>query len=157
METPASLRIVIDHIDGSRRGQRQELACGPRVRFGRHPDCEITFDAHRDLDASSRHAELRQEGDRFVLVDTGSSNGTFVGGERIAELEVTVGTPIEIEFGGGGPRLRLLIGDDAQVAALPGLETTSSRAAPGRRQALWLVGVVAVVALLGLLGWRLAG
>ncbi len=157
METPPSLRIVIDHIDGSRRGQRQELPCGPRVRFGRHPDCEITFDAHRDLDASSRHAELRQEDDRFVLVDTGSSNGTFVGGERVTELAVMPGTPIEIEFGGGGPRLRLLIGDDAQVAALPRLDTTSSRAVPGRRQALWLVGVVAVVALLGLLGWRLAG
>jgi len=148
---------VIDHIDGSRRGQRQELACGPRIRFGRHPDCEITFDAHRDLDASSRHAELRQGDDRFVLVDTGSSNGTFVGGERIAELDVPVGAPIEVEFGAGGPRLRLLVGDDAQVAALPRLETTSSRALPGRRRALWLVGLVALVALLGLLGWRLAG
>ncbi len=157
METPPSLRIVVDHIDGSRRGQRQELACGARVRFGRHPDCEITFDAHRDLDASSRHAELRQDGDRFVLIDTGSSNGTFVNGERIAEQEVPVGQPIEVEFGGGGPRLRLLVGDDVQVAALPRLETTSSRAIPRRRKTLWVVGLVALVALLGLLGWRLAG
>ncbi|MFC5061566.1 ATP-binding cassette domain-containing protein [Actinomycetospora atypica] len=35
-----------------------------------------------DLLASRFHAELRREGERWVLVDLGSSNGTFVNGSR---------------------------------------------------------------------------
>ena len=35
---PAEVRVVIDHVAGSRRGQRQEFASGRRVRFGRHPE-----------------------------------------------------------------------------------------------------------------------
>ena len=94
------MRVVIDHIAGSRAGQRQEFPAGERVRFGRHPDCEVSFDPHRDIDASSRHAELRPARDAnasgsvndsggrrdatgprsqaWVLVDLGSSNGTYV-------------------------------------------------------------------------------
>lgn len=121
-ETPVvakEVRIVIDHVDGTRRGQRQELPADGRIRFGRHPDCEVAFDAHRDIDASSRHAELRPVGQSWVLVDLGSSNGTFVEGHRSTEAPVTAGVPITVEFGPGGPRLRLFIGDDAALAALP--------------------------------------
>ena len=44
----------------------------------------MSFDPHRDIDASSRHAELRRIDAGWVLVDLGSSNGTFlkVHGER---------------------------------------------------------------------------
>ena len=72
------MRVVIDHVAGSRRGQRQEFAPGSRVRFGRHPECEVSFDPQRDIDASSRHAELRQLETGWVLVDLGSSNGTYL-------------------------------------------------------------------------------
>ena len=47
------MKVVVDHIGGSRRGQRQEFDLGERLRFGRHPDNEVSFDAHRDLDASA--------------------------------------------------------------------------------------------------------
>ena len=36
-----------------------------------------------DLLASRRHAELRREGDQWLLVDLGSANGTFVNGRRV--------------------------------------------------------------------------
>ena len=91
------MRVVIDHIAGSRRGQRQEFPASSRVRFGRHPDCEVSFDPHRDIDASSRHAELRvldvppasgtePVAQGWVLVDLGSSNGTYVEGHRVTEI-----------------------------------------------------------------------
>lgn len=121
-EAPAAnteVRIVIDHVDGTRRGQRQELPADARIRFGRHPECEVAFDAHRDIDASSRHAELRPVGSSWVLVDLGSSNGTFVEGHRSTEAPIAAGVPTMVEFGPGGPRLRLFIGDDAALAALP--------------------------------------
>jgi len=126
---PEAVRIVIDHVSGSRRGQRQELPSDDRVRFGRHPECEVSFDAHRDIDASSRHAELRRSGERWVLVDVGSSNGTFVDGKRITEAPVSPGVPVMVDFGPAGPKLRLFIGDDDQVVRLaaPPIEAPRSR------------------------------
>jgi ABC transport system ATP-binding/permease protein len=116
------MRVVIDHVAGSRRGQRQEFPTSARVRFGRHPDCEVSFDPHRDIDASSRHAELRpaQGVDAgWVLVDLGSSNGTYVEGHRVTETPVTHSVPVSVEFGPGGPRIRLFVGDDAAIESLP--------------------------------------
>lgn len=110
---------MIDHVAGARRGQRQEFAAGKRLRFGRHPECEVSFDPHRDIDASSRHAELRALDDGWTLVDLGSSNGTYVDGKRVTEAAVPTGTPLSIEFGPGGPRVRLFVGDDAAIEALP--------------------------------------
>lgn len=110
--------VIVDHLAGSRRGQRQELPPA-RTQFGRHPDCQVSFDAHRDIDASSRHAELRRADRGWVLVDLGSSNGTFVDGQRVTEVAVPLATPLTVEFGPGGPRIRLFIGDADAVAALP--------------------------------------
>ena len=110
---------MIDHVAGNRRGQRQEFPAATRVRFGRHPECEVSFDPQRDIDASSRHAELRQSEDRWLLADIGSSNGTFVDGARITEATLGPGTAQHVEFGPGGPLIRLFIGDDAAIAALP--------------------------------------
>lgn len=120
-----SPRVVIDHIAGSRRGQRQEFPAPSagevpsRIRFGRHPECEVSFDPHRDIDASSRHAELRTVETGWVLVDLGSSNGTYAEGHRITETPITRNAPVNIEFGPGGPRVRLFVGDDREIEALP--------------------------------------
>jgi hypothetical protein len=148
------MKIVIDHIAGSRAGQRQELDAVPKLRFGRHPDNEISFDAHRDLDASSRHAELLEEADGFVLRDVGSSNGLLVDGSRVTEAPVPPGQSLEVEFGVGGPRVRLFIGDPEQIPARP---SASSLAIPAfsepkrdrrRRIALMIVTVaLAIVAV----------
>jgi hypothetical protein len=136
-------RIVLDHLTGSRRGQRQELSADQRVRFGRHPDNEVSFDAHRDLDASSRHAELRREDGRYVLRDIGSSNGLWVRGARLTEFEVPTGEPVEVEFGSGGPKLRVYIGDPAHAPAQPAA-TESVIARESRLRRALLVAVVVV-------------
>lgn len=146
---PAALRVVIDHIDGARRGQRQELEARERIRFGRHPECEVSFDAHRDIDASSRHAELRPVDDSWVLVDLGSSNGTFVEGHRTTEAPVAAGVATMVEFGPGGPRLRIFIGDDAAIAAL--LPPPRPRKLPLRRKILIAGGAFVVALILAML------
>jgi pSer/pThr/pTyr-binding forkhead associated (FHA) protein len=152
------MRVVIDHIAGSRRGQRQEFSASSRIRFGRHPDCEVSFDPHRDIDASSRHAELRvvetphvsgtePVSQAWVLVDLGSSNGTYVEGHRVAETPVSRTVPLSIEFGPGGPRIRLFLGDEAAIESLP-------PAPVERTQRRWVLPVVAgaiVLVVLGLL------
>lgn len=113
------MRVVVDHVAGSRRGQRQEFPADGRVRFGRHPECEVSFDPQRDIDASSRHAELRQVDAGWVLVDLGSSNGTYADGHRVTETPVVRNVPVAVEFGPGGPRIRLFVGDDKAIEALP--------------------------------------
>ncbi len=138
------MRVVIDHVAGTRRGQRQEIPATARIRFGRHPDCEVAFDAHRDIDASSRHAELRPVEAGWVLVDIGSSNGTYVEGRRVTETPVSAATPTGVEFGMGGPRVRLFIGDDAAIEALAPAVIELARPA-------WLVPAIAAGALLLLL------
>ena len=121
------MRVVIDHVAGARRGQRQEFPAQARIRFGRHPDCEVSFDPHRDIDASSRHAELRRLEAGWVLVDLGSSNGTYVDGHRVTETPVAREVPIRVEFGPGGPCIRLFVGDDAAIEALPAPEIERTR------------------------------
>ena len=57
------------------------------LRIGRADDSDVVV---RDLQVSRRHAELRDlGGGRFQLTDTGSSNGTFVNGQRITTTVVT--------------------------------------------------------------------
>mgnify|MGYP001618170703 CR=1 FL=1 len=122
-----TIRIVIDHLTGSAEGKRQEFDAGSRVRFGRHPDSEVVFDAQKDLDVSTRHAELVEDGDTYWLVDVGSSNGTLVDAARIVRHRVSLGSPVEVELGAGGPRLRIFVG---AVAAAPPPISTSSGVAP---------------------------
>jgi len=117
---------------------------GARVRFGRHPECEVSFDPHRDIDASSRHAELRTVDAGWVLVDLGSSNGTYVDGHRITEAPVARDVPVVIEFGPGGPRIRLFVGDDAAIEALPP-PPMEARRPPWRGIALVAVGILGVI------------
>ena len=55
--------------------------------IGRGDDNDVVI---RDLQVSRRHAELRGlGGGRFQLTDTGSSNGTFVNGQRVTTEVVT--------------------------------------------------------------------
>lgn len=98
----------------------------PVVRVGRMPDCDVAFDPHADLDASGRHAEFRREGGRWIVVDSGSRNGTWVNGKKIDRHALVQGD--EVEFGPGGPRLRVeLPADDiATTPARPGAETEAS-------------------------------
>ncbi|MCB9614173.1 MAG: FHA domain-containing protein [Sandaracinus sp.] len=111
----------------------------PVVRLGRMPDSDVVFDAHADLDASGRHAEIRREGDAWVLVDVGSRNGTFVAGQRINRHVLRDGD--EVECGPGGPRLRVELKsrsaepvpvrpNAATVAATPVAESSVPRTEP---------------------------
>ena len=62
-------------------GNGQQVVLGEfRLTFGRLPECTVTFD---DTNVSREHAEIRPDGDGFVLSDLGSTNGTTVNGEPV--------------------------------------------------------------------------
>lgn len=113
------------HLDGACAGQtrivRKEFAT-----IGRHPSADVQFDPEQDLDVSGRHAALFHQGGGWLLRDLGSSNGTWVNGERIKGDRPLSANDV-IRFGGQGPRLVFLSGDEA--AAVP--ETRRDPAAPG--------------------------
>lgn len=53
----------------------------PRLVIGRGEGCEVRLP---DPSVSARHATLRQHGGSYLLVDEGSTNGTYLGDVRLA-------------------------------------------------------------------------
>ncbi|HEY5729951.1 MAG TPA: FHA domain-containing protein [Anaerolineales bacterium] len=54
---------------------------GDQLNIGRDSTNEITIN---DAEISRRHARLTYQGGKYVLEDLGSTNGTFVNGQRLA-------------------------------------------------------------------------
>jgi S1-C subfamily serine protease len=106
-------------MSGGRAGHR-EVFDKAYIALGRHPLSDLRFDAERDLDVSTRHAALVQAGDRFVLRDLGSRNGTFVNGRRIAG-DQPLAPGDRLRFGPNGPEAEFqLVAEGAEqvVAAV---------------------------------------
>lgn len=63
------------------------------VNIGRDPQCDVVLD---NLGVSRRHAQIRKVGERFVLADTQSTNGVFIGDRRISSIELQPGDSFKI-------------------------------------------------------------
>ena len=72
---------------------------------GRHPDADLPLDPTRDLDVSVRHAAVFRAGGGWVVRDLGSTNGTWVNGEKLKGDRALVPGDV-IRLGREGPRLR---------------------------------------------------
>jgi len=109
--------LVVHITTGSRAGQRETLARAVSIA-GRHPECDLRFDAQVDLDVSTRHAEFRSEQGGWIVRDLGSTNGTFVNGSRIASP-----TPVKagdvVLLGSKGPRIEIVSAGASSEAAVP--------------------------------------
>src|SRR4030042_1614726 len=55
---------------------------GDALSIGRHPQSDIVLDQPM---VSRNHARIEKRGEKFIIRDLGSSNGTFVGGKRMEE------------------------------------------------------------------------
>ena len=81
-------------IQGRDQGTRFELD-GHSVAFPLGRDTGNQIQLH-DTEVSRRHAEVRRNGDVFLLNDLGSSNGTFVNNQRIQQRELASGDQVQI-------------------------------------------------------------
>ncbi|MGJ3508291.1 FHA domain-containing protein FhaB/FipA [Enemella sp. A6] len=61
-------------------GQRADLSSAP-ILIGRNNECQIKLDA--DDYVSTRHARVNNSTDGWYIEDLGSTNGTYVNGQRI--------------------------------------------------------------------------
>ena len=89
------------------------------VKVGRDPaECHLVFDQSEWPMVSRRHAEFRVKDDRCLIVDTNSSFGTFLDGQRLTEpSEVKVGS--QVQFGAGGPVMRVVSAEAVPQAQAP--------------------------------------
>jgi hypothetical protein len=88
-EVPEVVReLVTLTVDG-----RQHEVTKRRVVLGRSRECDIQL---ADPNVSRRHAELRQEGATYWIVDLDSTNGTEVNGQRTSRSKLEAGDRIMI-------------------------------------------------------------
>jgi hypothetical protein len=73
-------------------GRKHEIT-KPSVVIGRSREADIRVS---DVNVSRRHAELRQDGTAYVIVDLGSTNGVEVNGKRTDRAKVRDGDRITI-------------------------------------------------------------
>lgn len=112
---------------GARAGARDRFEKSI-VAIGRHPINDLRFDAERDLDVSSRHAELRIVGERYVLVDLGSTNGTYVNGKAVSG-EQTLADGDVLTFGTNGPQCEFrVVGEQASASPARGAPAPTAAA-----------------------------
>lgn len=100
---PLEIRI----LTGARAGQVERFEKGVVV-VGRHAVTDLRFDPEKDLDVSGRHAEIRSLNDGYSVYDRGSTNGTFVNGNRVpggGTAELNDGDTIK--FGASGPEVEV--------------------------------------------------
>jgi serine protease Do len=104
----------LQFVSGAQQGQ-SALVAGDRFLIGRGSDCQLTL---ADGEASRRHAVLRPQDDgSVVLEDLGSTNGTYVNGQRIAG-------PVTLQ---GGERVRI---GDTELNFLDGAGPAQAQPAP---------------------------
>jgi Protein of unknown function (DUF3662)/FHA domain len=80
--------VVALVFDGTRREVKER-----RIVIGRSRDCDIQL---ADANVSRRHAELRQEGASYWIVDLGSTNGMEVNGKRVKRAKLRDGDTITL-------------------------------------------------------------
>lgn len=97
--SPAKPAPAATHVIVLATGQEITLRPGATATIGRLPTCEVLVN---DPNVSRRHAEIRPQGDGFVLVDLGSTNGTRVAGSSVTEHPLRDGDVVTL----GGTRLR---------------------------------------------------
>jgi len=84
-------RLVV--TEGPLRGTTLPLGSSA-VLVGRAPSCTLVLD---DDYSSSRHARIFPQGDQWFVEDLGSTNGTFVGEQRVEQpTPVPTGTAVRI-------------------------------------------------------------
>ncbi|MFC8585899.1 FHA domain-containing protein [Streptomyces sp. NPDC057217] len=77
---------------------------------GRDPQGDLVID---DARVSWRHATISWGGRSWVIEDHGSTNGTFVSGQRIHQMEIGPGSAVHLGNATDGPRLNLAAGAQA--------------------------------------------
>ncbi len=72
---------------------RRTVLTGERLLLGRSRECDLVLD---DPNVSRQHAEVRREGDSWVVADLGSMNGVKVNGQRVETAALEPGDEVTL-------------------------------------------------------------
>jgi ABC-type multidrug transport system ATPase subunit/pSer/pThr/pTyr-binding forkhead associated (FHA) protein/prepilin signal peptidase PulO-like enzyme (type II secretory pathway) len=92
------------------------LQPGVSYRLGRDPQSDIVLTDER---VSWRHAVLQLEHDGWVLADAGSTNGTYVGTQRVDRIAISSDCVLRLGNSEDGPILRCMPRLSGQPASPP--------------------------------------
>jgi len=139
--------LEVKILTGARAGQIKRLE-KPMISVGRNPDVDVRFDPGKDLDVSGRHAEFRAKGAGYELHDLGSTNGTFVNGERLAG-SVALRNGDTIRFGANGPEVEVSLHVTGSIKTVGATEerialAVKKQTAGMRRMFIGGLGIIAV-------------
>jgi pSer/pThr/pTyr-binding forkhead associated (FHA) protein len=90
--SPEELGVEKELVTLSVDGRKHEIT-KQRTVIGRSRECDIQIE---DPSASRRHAEVRQEGTAYWIVDLDSTNGLEVNGLRVRRAKLDHGDTITI-------------------------------------------------------------
>ena len=79
-------------IKGPDRGESVRLVDRP-VHFGSSPSCEMVLS---DKTVSRKHVMAELVGDEVMMVDCGSTNGTFIQGSRFEKISIGFGAEVKL-------------------------------------------------------------
>jgi diguanylate cyclase (GGDEF)-like protein len=113
-------RGVLVRMDSLHAGHVTALA-GPEVRLGRHSSNDLVVD---DEGISRTHAVVGRDETGYFIEDLGSSNGTFVNGERIQRARLFDGVVVQL---GSRVCFRFSLADENQEQIFRRLYETSVR------------------------------
>lgn len=82
--------VLVMFKDGKRRDFPMKKST---LSIGRQPESDLRIPTP---DVSRRHCELVIEDDTLIIHDVGSSNGTYVNGRSIEEVELKAGDQIKV-------------------------------------------------------------
>src|SRR5438552_877941 len=100
--SPQATSAVPSLVVRTRRSDH-ELQAGAIYRIGRDPKSDIVM---TDSRVSWRHGVLRVDGTAWVLEDLGSTNGTFLGLQRVERVEISSVVVVRLGNADDGPILR---------------------------------------------------
>jgi ABC transport system ATP-binding/permease protein len=104
-----------DLVVRTRRSDHQ-LTAGTTYYIGRDPKADIVM---TDSRVSWRHGVLRVDGDGWIIEDLGSTNGTFLGLQRLDRIEISADCVVRLGNPDDGPVLRCMPQLPAAPAAAP--------------------------------------
>src|SRR5262245_56404968 len=104
------------HLAAADGGSKVVHIESPRFTIGRGAENSLCVPA---TVVSRSHAELIRVGAHYLLRDLGSTNGSFVNGDRVAERMLNNGDTLR--FGSGGPEMtfRLIETSSGAASSLP--------------------------------------
>jgi ABC transport system ATP-binding/permease protein len=113
------------------QGSDRTLPAGPSYTIGRDPKADIVVDEDR---VSWQHAVLKLDSGSWVLEDTGSTNGTYVGSQKVNRITVDGETTVRLGHPVDGPELTCSTGAPPRpptvIAARPVAAASAVPAAP---------------------------